>query len=391
MPGTLLVRGARQLLTLHGAGDPRRGSALQELGIIRDGALLIEDGRIIEVGTSRRVENLALAHRSQEIDATGCVVMPGFVDCHTQLVWGARGLDAYEASVPEAAAALRNSSGKRLESQTRRFIHSMVRHGTTSLGAEVGSETDLRTGLKLLRVHARLHRAPVDIGSTFVASSSAVEKPSDVLTPIHRRGLARFASVRCDERTADVEQCRSYLEAARRLGFELKVHAGPGQASRAVGLAVRMGAISVEQLREAGADDVERLASSNTIAVLLPGSTVHYGSFARRLIEGGAALALGTGFDPRTNSSYNMQTIVALACENLGMHPAEAICAATFNAACAIGLGHIAGSLEAGKPADLIVLNTADYREIPRRTGVNLVQCVVKRGVTIYREGKVAR
>ncbi len=409
MSGIMLVRGARQLLTLHGATEARRGPALQELGIIRDGALLIVDGRVVEVGPSRRVENLAQAHRCQEIDATGRVVMPGFVDCHTHLVWGAGWLDDFDARPAEAAkdtaldpicpiGVLRNASGKRLQSRAREWIHGMVRHGTTTLGAQSGYGLDQRAELKILRVHARLNRAPLDIASTFLAACDVpalLGMPSDLLAAVHRRNLARFAGVRHDGRTCGLDQSRNYLETARSLGFQLKVQAGNGFTAEAVRLAVQMGAVSVDHLGAGSLADLELLAASNTIAVLLPGSAFHCGNGgcapARKLIDGGAAVALGSDFNPRTNPSYNMQTIVALACAHLGMSPAEAICAATFNAACAIGAGQVAGSLEAGKPADLIVLNAADYREIPYHFGVNLVHRTVKRGVTIYEEGSVAR
>src|ERR1017187_2606396 len=416
MSATVLVRGARQLITLRGPAEPRRGAALQELGIIRDGALLIEDGRIVEVGLSRRVENLALAHRSQEIDATGHVVMPGFVDCHAHLVRGGPSLDHYEARIADAAQepargpastfqALRNASAKRLESRARQFVNAMVRHGTTTLEAESGYGLVERGELKILRVQARLDRAPLDIASTFLTPrsipASHASDPagyiswmcSELLPAICRRTFARFAGLRCSEQVFDMEQSRCYLEAARALGFQLKIHAGQHPASDAVRLAVEVGAASVDHLRDAGPADVDLLARSNTMAVLLPGDALQHGNGrcapARPLIDGGVAVALGTNFNPGASSTYSMPTIVALACAQLGMSPAEAICAATFNAACAIGSGQVAGSLEVGKPADLIVLNASDYREIPYHFGVNLVNRTVKRGVTIYQEGKV--
>jgi imidazolonepropionase len=408
MSGTLLVRGARQLLTLHGGAEPRRGFALQEPGIIRDGAVLIDDGRIVEVGTSRRVENLALACRCQEIDATGRVVMPGFVDCHTHLFSCAPHLDACEEPAAGAAEdmeeaqepmpdALRTVSAKRLESRARQFIHGMVRHGTTSLGAGSGYGLDLRTELKILRVQEKLHKAPLDIASTFFASlatPASLESLAGLLPVIHRRSLARFAGVYCNEQAPNTEQIRAYLEAARSLGFQLKVHAGPGPAGEAVRLAVGVGALSVDNLEDAAPANLDLLASSNTMAVLMPGSAFRGSGRpapARQLIVGGAAVALATNFNPWTKPSYNMQTVVALACAHLDMSPAEAICASTFNAACALGLGQVAGSLETGKIADLIVLNASDYREIPRYFGVNLVHRTIKRGVAIYQEGNVAR
>jgi imidazolonepropionase len=423
MSGTLLVRGARQLITLRGPAEPRRGAALKELSIIRDGALLIEDGRIVEVGLSRRVENLALLHGSQEIDATGHVVMPGFVDCHTHLVWGLPCLDDFEARIagaPEAdhatgptIQALCNASGNRLEARARQFVNAMIRHGTTTLEAKSGYGLDARSELKLLRVQARLDRAPLDIASTFLTPpcipAAAASDPagyiswmcSELLPAIRRRAFARFAGVRCGERAFNMEQSRRYLETARALGFQLKIHAGQNPASDAVRLAVEVGAASVDRLHDACPADLDLLARSNTMAVLLPGTAFQPGfqpgfqhgdglcAPARQLIDEGAAVALGTNFNPGASSTYSMPTIVALACAHLGMSPAEAICAATFNAACAIGSGPMAGSLEVGKPADLIVLNASDYREIPYHFGVNLVNRTVKRGVTIYQEGKV--
>src|ERR1035441_7384294 len=412
MSGTLLVRGARQLITLRGSAEPRRGAALAELGIIRDGALLIEDGRIVQVGLSRRVENLALVHRSQEIDATGHVVMPGFVDCHAHLVGGGAWLDDAETRIEPAHGpaptiqAIRNASAKRLESRARQFVNAMIRHGTTTLEAKSGHGLDVRGELKILRVQARLHRAPLDIASTFLTPRSIpaahASDPagyiswmcSELLPAICRRSFARFAGLRCGEQVFNMEQSRRYLEAARALGFQLKIHAGQHPASDAVRLAVEVGAASVDHLRDAGPADVDLLARSNTMAVLLPGAAFRHSNErcapARQLIDGGAAVALGTNFNPGASSTYSMPTIVALACAHLGMTPAEAICAATFNAACAIGSGQVAGSLEVGKPADLIVLNASDYREIPYHFGANLVNRTVKRGVTIYQEGKVA-
>jgi imidazolonepropionase len=421
MSGTLLVRGAKQLLTLRGSADPRRGAALQDLGIIRDGGLLIEDGRIVEVGSNHRIENLVPARKATEIDATGHVVMPGFVDCHAHLVWGIPPPDEYEArgiggvirdavSGPESGVqALHNTSVKRLESRARHFLNAMIRHGTTALEAKSGYGLDERGELKILRVHARLDRAPLDVASTFLTPRSIppayANDPagyiswvcSTLLPAIRRRTAARFAGLRCGQRAFHPDLTRRYLEGARALGFQLKIHAGQHPTIDAVRLAVEVGAASVDRPHDAGPADVDLLAHSNTMAVLLPGDALQPGAQigigpcapARRLIDAGAAVALGTNFNPGASSTCSMPAIVSLACTHLGMSPAEAICAATFNAACAIGRGESAGSLEVGKPADLIVLNASDYREIACHFGVNLVNRTVKRGVTIYQEGKV--
>lgn len=413
MSGTLLVRGARQLLTLRGSAEPRRGDALKELGIIRDGALLIRDGRIVEVGLSRRVENLVDAHRSQEIDATGRVVMPGFVDCHARLLGSVpepgdvEGRFEGVSEIETGGRGLRNISGKRLESRARQYVDGMIRHGTTTLEAEAGYGLDARGELKVLRMQARLNRAPADIVSTFLApwpspgahAGDACGYISwvcaELLPAIRRRMHARFAGLCCGIGAFSPEQGRRYLAAARGLGFELKIQAGPGAAGDAIRLALETGSVSVDHLQDAGPAELELLARSNTMAILLPGAAFQSGDgqwpAARRLIDQGAAVALGTNFNPRANSTFSMAPIVALSCAHLGMSPAEAISAATFNAACAIGSESVAGSLEIGKPADLVILNISDYREISRHFGVNLVNRTVKRGVTVYQESSVTK
>ncbi len=416
MSVNVLVRGARQLVTLRGPAAPRRGAALQELSIIRDGALLIRDGRIVEVNTSRRVENLAGAREAQEIDVTGHIVIPGFVDCHAHVV-GAPLQQAEGAAPPAgkdaarmrrglavAPPTLRNASAKRLESRARLIVHAMARHGTTTLEAESGYGLDQRGELKVLRAQGRLQRAPLDLVSTFL---TPLEIPAayagdaagylawicgELLPVIQRRSMARYAGLRCRAGVFDAAQGRQYLVAARALGFDLKIHACGTDAAGAAGLAVALGAVSVDGLNEASAEAVAWLAGSETLAVMLPGDGFSEGrqaGNARRLIDGGAAVALGSNFCPGTASSYSMQAAVAVACAQWGMSAAEAICAATFNAAYALGVGGMVGSLEAGKQADLIVLNAADYREIPDRFGSNLVRRTMKRGVMIYREGKV--
>ena len=392
MSGTILVRGARQLLTLRGPAEPRRGRALGELGIIHDGALLIEDGRIAEVGPSRRIENLVQARRAQEVDTTGRVVLPGFVDCHAHLVSGAPGNGDEDAP---ALNALRSSSSRRLELRAGQIANGMARHGTMTLESTSGHGLDQRGELKILRVQSKLDGAPLDIISTFLTPRDLHDgfenRPgeycswlcAELLPAIRRRGLSRFFAVRCDRPLFSIHQMRGLLEAAHGLGFSIKAQ-GSGEAMR---LALECGAISVQDPDGGSSADWEFLSGFKAMAVLTPGTQAP----ARKIIESGIGVALASNFNPGTRSTYSMLHVVALACEELGLQPAEAICAATVNAAYAIGAGEVAGSIEVGKPADLVVLNAADYREIPLHFGVNLVHTAIKRGATIYQEGKVAR
>jgi imidazolonepropionase len=413
---TTLLRGARQLLTLRGAARPRRGAELGELGLIHDGAILIQDGVIQEVGPSRRVENLNAARGAEEINATGRVVMPGFVDSHTHLISGPSWLEEYEARqtrqegqflhLPDLKAtfrSIRTSSARKVESVAVATVAAMVRHGTTSVEAKSGFGPDATGEIKILRVLRKLDKRPLDISATCLAEHWG--EPPDahaylqwfcakILPKVSQRKLARFADIDCDGGAFDQEQLRHYLREAARLGFKLKVHAGPGADNACLRVAAEFGAISVDSMDDAGEEDVAALAGTGTIATLAPGATFYLGrrgAPARDLISRGAAVALATDFNPHTSPTCNMQMVISLACSHLHMTAAEAITAATLNGAYALCRGASAGSLEPGKDADLIVLNATDYREIPYHFGWNQVHLTMKRGVTIYREGQVLR
>jgi imidazolonepropionase-like amidohydrolase len=311
----VLLRGARQLLTLQDSANPRRGRSLGELSIIPDGAVLFGGGAIIEVGTSRRVENLKGARGAREIDATGRVVMPGFVDAAVQLIHVQPHLEAYEcmlrggakSQAEEGIQTLRAASARRLEDQVRKLIERLVRHGTTTIGSKSGS-SEPAENLKMIRVLSRLNRRPLEIVTSCFGAN----------------------------------------------------HIPP----------------------------------ESTIAVLAPASVLYHEprSFtsARALIDSGVAVALASGFGPDSSPTYNMQTVISLACLEMHMTPAEAICAATVNAAHALQCAERLGCLDTGKQADLVMLNIEDYRELPYYFGTNHVHLVVKNGRTIYHEGKVS-
>ena len=402
MSGPLLVRGARQLLTLRGGSGPRRGLALRDLGLIQDGAVLIRDGVIVSVGPSRRVENLAQARAAREINAAGRVVLPGFVDSHTHLVaWPPRPAEA--GAQPDAAGALRAVPASRLLFEARRGLGAFIRHGTTTLEAKAGAGGDPAGELKILRVLAALDRQPLDVASTCLAGSRLpleyLGRPDDYLQwmcaqlwPKMRR-LARFVDVVCAAGGFAALHAGRCLEAARRLGFLLKVHAEQASHDGGARLAVEHGALSADHLTYASAEDVALLAASSTMATLLPGWDCHPAAErlppARALIDAGAAVALATGFTPAASSTASMQMVMTLACAHLGMTPAEALGAATINGAHALGWADRIGSLEAGKQADLLILDAPDYHEMAYHFGGNLVAVTLKRGEVLYQQGEV--
>jgi imidazolonepropionase len=309
----------------------------------------VAGGVIAEVGPSRRVENLALARGAEEIDATGCVVLPGFVDSHIRLVRG----------------ATQELSPRALKTQALRVVDEAVRCGTTAMEAKSGD-------LKILRLHAALRELPLTVVSTFLAAGLPVERAERLLPMVRRHKLAEFAEIG-DEDDA-------VLTKARELGWGLKVSTG-------VALATTLGATSVN-VAEATERDAMLLAQSQTVATLSPGVAFQRETGrnppARMLIDNGTAVALATDVHP-----VNMQTTIALACGALNMTPAEAIAACTINGAYALGRPDSVGSIEAGKSADLAILGVPDYRELPYHLGVNLVKLVMIRGAVLVERSEV--
>ena len=414
MPKATLITGARQLLTLRGASGPRRGADLRNLGLIQDGAVLIVDGRIHEVGPSRRLENLAIARQAHLIDASGRVVMPGFVDSHTHLVSGPARVPDYEtrdapaAGTQALARIIQDLSPRTLQAQALHTVSEAIRHGTTTIETKSGLGLTEASEIKILRVHAALRKQSVPLISTFFCadvsehvSPAYPDSPdqyldrvcSHILPLIQRRKLAEFADIRCQEGAFSVEHARRYLLAARQLGFGLKVFMGGQPPAGAIAMAVELKVSNIGLVLALTPDEAALLAQSQIIATLLPGSAFFLGAEgyppARMLIDAGVPIALGSNYHPESSPSQNMQMMISLACGNMKMTPAEAVTAATINAAHALRKASSIGSLEPGKNADLLILGVPDYREIPYHFGMNLVELVMKNGTVLLQRSEV--
>jgi imidazolonepropionase len=401
--GLTLIRGARQLLTLHGPATPRCGPGLNELSIIQDGALLIRDGVLKQIGPTRRVENLAAARHAVEINASGKVVMPCFVDCHTHLAYPPPGVSDDDRAA--ATRALIGATWKRTSARWRVHLEAMARHGTTTAEVKTGVGPNALADFKLLRMLAKLECEPLDIVTTFLfrlpPSAESGEAECDeftglvcreLLPKIRQRKLARFADVAWNPISAHHARFLRYLDAACKLGFHCKMHAEQDHAAAAIVMAMQHRALSISHLEQAGGSEASLMAGSGTIAVLLPCASFYTAAGnapARALVDAGVPIALGSDFHPTFSPTLNMQTVVALACLRMGLTPAEAITAATINGAHALDCAARTGSLELDKSADVAILNVSDYRDLANHFGTNLVHTTMKGGAVIYREGDV--
>jgi imidazolonepropionase len=415
-PRPLFFRNAAQLLTLAGPPVPRRGSALGELGILPHGGLLTKDEVILRVGSTRLLEREALRRHAEAIDCGGRVVMPGFVDSHTHLVFAGSRVNDYElrlrgktyeeiarlgGGIRSSARKLGKASVQFLARQARQFLDEFAAYGTTTLEVKTGYGLEIAQELKTLRVIRSLREeSALDLAPTLLAAHALpasfrgrrteyVKALVERLIPATaRQKLAEFIDCFCDRGAFSVEDCRRVLTAGRKLGLVPRLHAEQLSHDGATRLAIELGAASADHLDQVSAADIRALACSNVVATLLPGANFHLGlpSYppARKLIAGGAVVALATDFNPGTSPTLNMQFIVSLACAQMRMTPAEAIAAATINGAFALRRSARVGSIEAGKQADLIVLDVNDYREIPYYFAMNHCLLTVKRGRIIY-------
>ncbi|MBN1281319.1 MAG: imidazolonepropionase [Candidatus Thermoplasmatota archaeon] len=400
----LLITNASELLTLQGSKTPRIGSQMGKLSIIEGGSVAVSEGRIVAVG--RR-----LRYRAETtIDATGKVVMPGFVDPHTHVVFaGSReqelalkleGLSYMEIlkrgfGIFSTVRATRKASPAELLKQSQKRLDTMLRYGTTTCEAKTGYGLEVKTEVKLLQVQRKLAKThPMDLVSTFLGAHavpqgmSAEEYVSLVIEEMlpNVRGLARFCDVFCEKDVFSVGQSRRILLAGKQLGLLPKIHADEIVDTGGAALAAEVGAVSADHLLRSSAEGLKAMARTGVVGVLLPGTPfclmMQQYAAARKMIQLGVPVALATDLNPNCWTE-NMQFMVQLACLNMRLTPAEAVTAATFNAACAIGMQHIVGSLEPGKQADLLILDCPSYQFLPYHFGVNLVETVIKKGCVV--------
>jgi len=406
------------LLTLRG-GAPRRGDSLSKLGVLADGAVLVRDGRIAAVGPRAQIEAHKEARQAEKLDVGGRAVLPGFVDSHTHLVHAANRAEEYELKIQGASyeeiarkgggilnsvKKLRAATAEALKARARVALEEFASHGTTTVEAKSGYGLDVASELKILRLHQDLQREqPLEIVSTFLGAHvvpaefrgklDGAERYialllEQMLPEIVNEGLAEFCDVFCDRGAFTRAQAQRILSEAQEHGLAPRLHAEQLSRTGATQLGVALGAASCDHLEQVNAADIRALAKSKTVATLLPGCDFYLGwqdyAPARKLIEAGAVVALATDYNPGTSPTVSMPMILSLACSELRMTPAEAIVAATINAAYALKREKHLGSLEPGKQADLAVFEVEDYREIPYYFGMQRCWMTMKKGEIIY-------
>jgi imidazolonepropionase len=418
----LLVENISQLLTI--AGSPQRGGAMGDLGIVEDAAVLIEDDAILAVGPSEELG--AIYEGEDRLDARGGVVMPGFVDPHTHAVWAGDRAAEFEMCIQgksymeimQAGGGIvstvrhtRSASVDDLVAQTRPRLERMFSLGTASAEVKTGYGLDTETELKMLAAILKLDQCgPLDLTPTFLGAHAVppayeddtqdyTDLVSEEMLPAlkdwwqeHAEGKPLpFVDVFCETGAFSLAQSRQVLEAARDLGFPLKIHADEFDNLGGVSLAAELGAASADHLVVTSAEDIAALGATDTVAVSLPCTPfgLAEGDYtpAQAFLDADCILAIATDMNPGTAWCESVQFAIALACRYLRLTPAQAIVAATINAAAAIRCQDRVGSIEPGKQADLLILDVSDYRHLGYRFGGNLVHTVIKKGTIYPQEG----
>jgi imidazolonepropionase len=392
---TLCIVNIGQLVTLAGPPRPRVGAELRDLGLISDGALLIEDDRISSVGTYTELR-AQIPPGATIIDAQRRCVTPGLIDAHTHLVFAGNRADEFErriagATYQEIAATgggilrtvrlTRAGSEDELLAAARRHRDWMLRGGTTTLEAKSGYGLDRETELRMLRVLGRLNReGPATIVPTLLAAHTVPPEFADrradyvrfltqeLILEVASAGLARYCDAFCDDHAFTVEETRAVLSAAKQHGLGIRVHAEQFRPGTGAALAAEFKAATADHLETATEATLIQLRDAGVQPVLLPGSVFALGRTqyppARKMIDLGLAIVLATDFNPGSSPVPSMPLMLSLACVQMGLSPAEALAAETVNAACSLGLGAQTGSLEPGKQADFLIHEFTDYREM---------------------------
>lgn len=399
------------LATIKGQQGPRSKEAMSELGLIEDGSVWVEDGKIAAVGTTDELEQ-KYADRSAEadiIDAKGQLVTPGLVDPHTHVAYGGSREGEFEkrlqglsymdimnagGGIHATMRMTREATEEELVEGTTKRLDSFLEHGVTTVEGKSGYGMNLETEMKQLKVMKRLNAEhPIDLVPTFMGAHAVpaeykgkedefVDYLIGTMLP-EVADLAEFNDVFCEKNVYTPEQSERILEAGKKYGLTPKIHADEIVSYGGAELAAKVGAISAEHLLKASDAGIKAMADAGVIACLLPATALYLREEAaqgRKMIDSGVAVAISTDCNPGSSPTVSMPLVMNLACISMRLTPAEALVAATYNAACAIKREDRAGSIEVGKQADIVLWKVKSYQELQYLFGVNHVQSVWKNG-----------
>lgn len=418
----LLIKGG-QVVTAGGHGYPVSGQKMQDLQVIDGGWVACKDGWIIAVGREREITpSIRIDRDTVVIDAKDKVISPGLIDPHTHLVFGgsredefvlrAQGAEYMEimaagGGILSTVKATREASLEDLRLSGRRRLDWMLRMGTTTVENKSGYGLNLETELKQLQAGALAGKHhPVEVIQTFLGAHAWPTEYEDdhqayvdliihkMLPKVREQGLAEFCDVFCETGVFSIEETRQIMLAAKQLGFELRLHADEMTSLGGAELAAELGAVSADHLLMISDKGIQALAEAGVVPILLPATAFTLQkpyAPARRMLEAGLPVALASDFNPGSSPTPSLTFTMALACLYMKMTPEEAWHAVTINAAHSLRRGHILGSLEVGKQADIVIFDVDNYRKVPYFYGVNLAEVVIKQGKVVadnkYGEG----
>ncbi|MED4075118.1 imidazolonepropionase [Lysinibacillus fusiformis] len=418
---TVLIKNANEVITLkNNVRGPRTKEQMQEIAIVENGSVLIEEDRIVAVGALEQLEVdfPELVKKATTIDASGKVVMPGLVDCHTHLVHGGTREEEFNmrlngstymeimntgGGIHATTKRTRETSFDELYEKTRKHLDIFLKHGVTTVEAKSGYGLDWETEKKQLEVAKKLQAThDMDVISTFMGAHAVPRDYKgredefvdvlihEMLPKVAELELAEFNDVFCEKGVFTPEQSERILEAGKALGLTPKIHADEIEPYKGAELAAEVGAISAEHLLVASDEGIQKMAEAGTIAVLLPGTAFFLRApFARGrlMIDEGVPVAISTDFNPGSSPTMSLPFIMNLACMHMGMTLEEVLTATTINAAYAVNRGEQIGSLEGDKKADVIILDVANYKQLQYFYGMNHTNTVIKNGQVVVQNG----
>ena len=410
-PHKLFIRNAEQVVTCSGF-QAKKGAEMSDLGLISHGSVLVENGIITAIGNADELSKQLKGSDYTEIDATGKALLPGFVDSHTHLVfggyreeefsWRLKG-DSYMSimerggGIANSVKATRSAKIEQLYQTAYDRMDELFAMGVTTAEGKSGYGLDLETELRQLEVMEELNTEhPMDLVRTFLGAhaipTNYAGRPNDyidfvihsVLPRVKEAKLAEFCDVFCEKGVFSIAQSAHLLQAAKAMGFGLKLHADEIVTLGGAELAVRLGAVSADHLLHVSDEGIQQLAASSVIATLLPLTAFSLNepyAPGRRMIDAGCAVALASDYNPGSCFSGSIPLLFALACIQMKFTPEEAVTALTINGAAAIGKADSIGSIDVGKKADLVLLRYPSYKFLPYHVGMNCVETVIKSGI----------